>query len=200
MKREIEVQSKLVHPNIMPIVDWDIRDYRWYVMPLGSSVMADLVRPLSFTNLREIIDSVTAALEFAHAGGNPHRDVKPANVIKLVDETNGSRWVLSDWGLTRRAPGTTTSRLTKTGQLLGTEGFAPPEAYKDAHNVGALGDIYSLGQLVAWAAGHEPIPNISATAMEPWRSFVERLTQQSPLDRPQTMAEVRLLLADIHEP
>lgn len=194
MRREIEIQSALQHPNIMPILDWDQLHHSWYVMPLGKRTMAELERPIENTLLHRIVGAVLAALEFAHAAGHPHRDVKPQNVIELDDGSEGARWVLADWGLTRRAPGNTTAEWTETGQLLGSAGFAPPEAYVDAHKVGAPGDVYALGQLIAWALGVDPVPNMSPAVDGPWRSAVELMTVQDARRRAQTVAEVRSLL------
>jgi hypothetical protein len=199
MRREIEVQSSLRHPNIMPILDWDRAHYSWYVMPRGNRTMYELVRPIEQTLLLRILDSVAEALNAAHAAGHPHRDVKPQNVIELADGAGEARWVLADWGLTRRAVGMTTTELTETGQLLGSAGFAPPEAYRDAHNVGVPGDVYALGQLIAWATGVDPVPNVSPTVSEPWQQIVERMTRQDASQRPQSMAEVRQLLTAIHD-
>jgi protein kinase-like protein/Mrr restriction endonuclease-like protein len=197
MRREIEIQSALQHVNIMPIVDWDRTEFSWYVMPRGRRTMAELPRPIDPTLLFRIVKSVVSALEFAHAAGHPHRDVKPQNVIELDDDDGDTRWVLADWGLTRRAQGTTTAKWTKTGQLLGSEGFAPPEAYRDAHSIGIPGDVYALGQLIAWAVGVEPIPNVSSTVPGPWQQVVSSMTQQDPQGRPQSMAEVRRALAEV---
>jgi serine/threonine-protein kinase len=199
MRREIEVQSALQHPHVMPILDWDTDGFSWYVMPKGKRTMSDLTRPIETTLLLQIVDSVLAALDVSHSAGHPHRDVKPPNVIELEDELDQARWVLADWGLTRRAPGATTARPTKTGEFLGSEGFAPPEAYRNAHNVGIPGDIYALGQLIAWATGVEPIPNVSPTVVGPWQHVVELMTQQEPSRRLQSIAEVRELLSGIRE-
>jgi hypothetical protein len=197
MRREIEVQSALPHPHIMPILDWDRADYSWYVMPRGKRTMYDLARPIESTLLLRIVGSVAAALDAAHSVGHPHRDVKPQNVIELDDGVSEARWVLADWGLTRRAPGMTTAELTETGQLLGSAGFAPPEAYRDAHNVGVAGDVYALGQLIAWAIGVDPVPNVSPTVPGPWQQSVELMTQQEASQRPQSIGEVRQLLSDL---
>jgi serine/threonine protein kinase len=164
-------------------------------MPKGKRAMSELARPIEPSLLFGIVCSVVDALEVSHGFGHPHRDVKPQNVIEFDGGVGDARWVLADWGLTRRAPGMTTAEWTTTGQFLGSEGFAPPEAYRDAHNVGAPGDVYALGQLVAWAVGVDPLPNVSPTVMGPWRPIVDAMTQQEPSLRPQSMEEVRRLLA-----
>ncbi len=197
MRREIQVQSSLQHRHVMPILDWDTDRFSWYVMPKGKRTMADLPRPIDTAQLLQVLDAVMAALEASHSAGNPHRDVKPPNVIEVEDEEGELRWVLADWGLTRRASGATTARHTKTGEFLGSEGFAPPEAYRNAHDVGIPGDIYALGQLIAWATGVDPVPNVSPTVQGPWQRVVELATQEDPDKRLRSIAEVRELLSAI---
>jgi serine/threonine protein kinase len=197
MKREIEIQLNLEHSHIMPIVDWDTTDFSWYVMPRGARAMSDIPRPLPVELICLIAKSVALALDCAHTAGHPHRDVKPHNIIELVSEDGTSRWMLADWGLTRRAPGETTAKETKTGHLLGSEGFAPPEAYRDAHNVGPPGDIYALGQVIAWSTGFDPVPFLSPKLGPPWGDAVTLLTQQEASDRPKTITEVLHLIAAI---
>ena len=197
MRREIQVQTQVVHDNIMPIIDWDVVSYTWYVMPRGRTSLSALPRPLTSSVICHVVHSILAALEAAHAVGQPHRDIKPQNIIELDDGKGPARWVLADWGLTRPALGKTSLPLTKTGQFIGTEGFAPPEAYQGAHAVGLVGDVYSLGQLVAWTLGVDPIPNRSPSISGTWKGFVERTTQQEPSKRPQTVAEVAALLREV---
>lgn len=196
MKREINVLAAMDCDATMPIVDWDSDKFTWYVMPKGRRSMAELPRPLCKEMLARILRAVITALAAAHGKGQPHRDVKPGNVIELIDESGQPRWVLGDWGLTRRPLGETTTPLTKTEHILGTDGFAPPEAYQQAHLVDAAGDIYSLGQLIAWATGADPVPNVPAVAAEPWTSIVERMNQLAPDDRVQTIGEVHELLEE----
>lgn len=196
MRREIQVQCSLSHVNVMPILDWDVVEFSWYVMPRGLRTMSDITTPMESELLCTILRSVAAALEHSHSEGYPHRDVKPHNVIELPDGEGRSRWVLADWGLTRRALGETTAALTKSG-ALGTEGYAPPESYQDAHQFGAPGDIYSLGQVIAWANGVEPIPNLSPRVAAPWSRLTEPMTKQAPGERPQTIVEVLSLFDGI---
>ena len=141
-------------------------------------------------------NAVAAGLEFAHATGHPHRDVKPHNVIE-VEEGGGKRWVVADWGLTRRPLGETATPLTKTGQMVGTDGFAPPEAYRDGHLYGEPGDVFALGQVIAWACGVTPVPNVVGSAPEPWRELVEGMTKLDISERIQTFVDVRRLLRDV---
>jgi tetratricopeptide (TPR) repeat protein len=79
------------------------------------------------------------ALEYAHALGVVHRDVKPANL--MVDAT-GRLWV-TDFGLARTAAD---SGLTLTGDLVGTLRYMSPEqALAQRVVIDHRTDVYSLG-------------------------------------------------------
>jgi len=95
-------------------------------------------RPLNFEQIGDIIAQVAEGLDFAHAKGIVHRDVKPANVILL----EGMRAKITDFGIAKIASGV--SNLTTTGQFLGTPNYMAPEQIKGAP-VDGRSDIFSLG-------------------------------------------------------
>jgi serine/threonine protein kinase/tetratricopeptide (TPR) repeat protein len=95
-------------------------------------------RALSFEQIGEIIAQVAEALDFAHAKGIVHRDVKPANIILL----EGLRAKITDFGIAKIASGV--ANLTTTGQFLGTPNYMAPEQVKGAPVDGRT-DIFSLG-------------------------------------------------------
>ena len=95
-------------------------------------------RALTFEQIGDIIAQVAEALDFAHAKGIVHRDVKPANII-LVD---GHRAKITDFGIAKIASGA--ANLTTTGQFLGTPNYMAPEQVKGAPVDGRT-DIFALG-------------------------------------------------------
>ncbi len=89
------------------------------------------------TSVRISID-VLRALEYAHSRGVIHRDMKPSNV--LVRAQDGSATVM-DFGIAKM---TTSTRLTATGQTMGTVRYMSPEQVR-GQEVDLRTDIYSLG-------------------------------------------------------
>jgi serine/threonine protein kinase len=81
---------------------------------------------------------VLKALEYAHSRGVIHRDMKPSNV--LVREDDGSATVM-DFGIAKM---TTSTKLTATGQTMGTVRYMSPEQVRGLP-VDERTDIYSLG-------------------------------------------------------
>jgi hypothetical protein len=89
------------------------------------------------TSCRICVD-VLRALEYAHGRGVVHRDMKPSNV--LVRSHDGSATVM-DFGIAKM---TTSTRLTATGQTMGTVRYMSPEQVR-GQEVDHKTDIYSLG-------------------------------------------------------
>jgi serine/threonine protein kinase len=89
------------------------------------------------TSCRIAID-VLRALEYAHTSGVIHRDMKPSNV--LVRARDGLATVM-DFGIAKM---TTSTRLTATGQTMGTVRYMSPEQVR-GQEVDLRTDLYSLG-------------------------------------------------------
>ncbi|GMV06184.1 MAG: hypothetical protein AMXMBFR53_24600 [Gemmatimonadota bacterium] len=91
----------------------------------------------------QTLAEVASALETAHAKGIVHRDVRPGNV--LWDEER-SVCRLTDFGIAAVVShtGPETTRLTKTGQLLGDPRYLSPEQLLD-QDLTELADIYMFG-------------------------------------------------------
>ena len=92
------------------------------------------------TSAIEIARSVCKGLEFAHAKGIIHRDIKPGNVWLSADGTAK----VGDFGL---AVAVDLSRLTQVGMMVGTVSYMPPEQAMGG-KVTAKADLYSLGAML----------------------------------------------------
>jgi serine/threonine-protein kinase len=103
--------------------------------------MAQRIRAFGHLDEREVVRElrdVASALDYAHAHGVIHRDVKAENI--LVERSTG-RALVTDFGIARLAEA---APLTATGQVLGTVYYLSPEQVA-GEAVDARSDIYSLG-------------------------------------------------------
>ena len=93
--------------------------------------------PLEPARAARIIGQVAEALHAAHEIGLIHRDIKPSNI--LLDDRDFA--YLIDFGIARAADDT---RMTKTGNTIGTFAYIAPERLDGRGEEDARVDIYSL--------------------------------------------------------
>src|SRR5512140_2422770 len=88
-QREARVVAKLEHPNIVPIYDYAEHENGPYLVMKfieGDTLKARIQRgPLTPGEVTNVMESVGAALSYAHRQGILHRDIKPSNVIITSD-------------------------------------------------------------------------------------------------------------------
>jgi ABC-type transport system substrate-binding protein len=146
-QREAQLVAQMDHPAIVSIYDFGRHEGSLYfLMPLvqGTNLRAFLRQDSSLGDVLEIGIQVAEALEYSHARGVVHRDIKPENVMVSREEGGGVRVRVMDFGLAR---GSTESRLTKTGTLVGTLSYLSPEQVA-AREVDGRSDVYALGTLL----------------------------------------------------
>ncbi|MBP1134614.1 serine/threonine protein kinase [Arthrobacter sp. PvP023] len=188
--REVEAMRVAAGPSVMPVLEADV-DGDWYTMPLATRELTKASASLSVEAREELacetVRVVADALREFHRRGQVHRDLKPQNILWLDDDGEG-RWVVSDFGIARNTPGSTTSQLTQAGGLLGTTGWAAPELHLDAHMATSAADVYSLGAIVAWILTGS-FPSISSVPRPAgrFRSVVVRATRTEPTRRYSTI-------------
>lgn len=152
--REARLVATLDHPHVLPVWDCgETGDRPWIVMPLvPGGTLTRLLEdgPIEPARAAEMLAPLAEALDAAHAAGILHRDVKPANVLVAAD----GRLLLADFGIARLAEATT--RLTRTGTVVGTPLYMAPEVAVGGA-AGPESDRYSLGVLLyEMVAGRPP--------------------------------------------
>jgi serine/threonine-protein kinase len=141
-QREAKMAGRLQHPNIVTIYDvGEIRGTYYIAMQfLDGQTLQQIIAngvALPLDETKAIVAQVADALDYAHSQGVVHRDIKPTNIMVGRD----GRVTLTDFGIARAAED---SRLTGTGQMIGTPHYMAPEQVQ----VGAADrrtDVYALG-------------------------------------------------------
>ena len=160
-RQEALALSKLNHPHIATIFDFDTQDDMDFLVMeyvAGQSLEAILKEgPLPESEVIQVAKQVLEALEEAHENGVIHRDLKPGNIVMTV---KGKAKVL-DFGLAKLLSKTSetmgpAANLTQTGHTVGTVPYMAPEQLQGA-DADTRSDIYSVGVvLYEMATGRRP--------------------------------------------
>ena len=143
--REARISAGLSHPNILTVHDVgesdDHRPFLAISLVDGESLEQVIAQSgrLPLAEAARILGQLAAALDYLHAAGLIHRDVKPSNV--LVEESG--RVLLSDFGIAYAREST---RYTATGMLLGTPRYMAPEQMR-GEEPSPQTDVYAMGVL-----------------------------------------------------
>jgi serine/threonine protein kinase len=143
---EAKALAQLDHPNIVHLYNFGqengsfVLAMQFVVGKTWERMIVESGRLPWAATIRIAID-VLRALEYAHGRGIIHRDMKPSNV--LVRDLDGAATVM-DFGIAKM---TTSSRLTATGQTMGTVRYMSPEQVR-GQEVDPTTDLYSLGATI----------------------------------------------------
>lgn len=142
--REAQAIASLSHPNIVSLYSVEEHEGRpfivmEYVKGLSLAELLEQEGRLTLERVRELLRPLASALDYAHARGVVHRDIKPGNI--LVENETG-RPVLMDFGIARIAAMT---QVTATGGMVGTLDYIAPEQIQATGEVDQRADVYSLG-------------------------------------------------------
>jgi len=161
---EVNVMSRLSHPNIVSAVDADpVAQPCFYSMEFvdGTDLgkLVDEGGPLSLPRACDYVRQAALGLQHAHERGVVHRDIKPANLLLMP---NGVVKVL-DMGLARLewvCKGSYNGTPEDTANLvMGTPDFIAPEQATCPEKTDTRADIYSLGcTLYFLLSGKPPFP------------------------------------------
>lgn len=207
--REARVASELRDPGLVDVYEVGVAGDEVYLfMELADGTLEDLFDEEDPTRALELLADAGGGLAALHAAGLVHRDVKPANVLRV-----GDRGKLADLGLVR---GPDLPTLTATGVILGTPDYLAPEQAR-GERPGPASDIFAYaavayrilarrrvypgddpGAVVMAAARGERSPLEAAGLPEgPGRQLLEAALSIAPADRPGDVVEVAAALRQL---
>jgi len=161
--REARAAGQLQHPHIVALRDsGETQGLAYIAMEyLAGYDLSSVARPghlLPVDQVLAIGQAVAQALDYAHMHHVIHRDIKPANL--LFDTQHGVVKV-ADFGIARITDG----QKTRTGLVLGTPSFMPPEQLLGKALDGRA-DLYALGvTLFQLLTGELPLRGASMAAL-----------------------------------
>ena len=207
--KEVEVIAHLQHPQIIPVYDFGEHDDQIYIVMayIRGGTLADRIdhapNGLSEREIIRLFDLICEGLDYAHAKGVVHRDLKPNNI--LMDENNNP--YIADFGLAKLTEGKI--ELTHT-MMTGTAAYMAPEIAQSGKST-KRADIYALGIILfemltgklpfqgetpykmLSAHIHQPVPNIhkfKPELPEAIQAVIDKVLAKDPVNRFATPREL----------
>jgi serine/threonine-protein kinase len=166
--REAQAAGRINHPNVVDVYDVGQHEDSFFLV-------MELLRGEPLTNalsrrelsVREVLDILLRAMRgvsAAHRQGVVHRDLKPDNIFLAYDDDGGGREPkVLDFGISKVSnEGQINPRLTRTGAVVGTPYYMPPEQIRGSDNLDRRADIYAFG-VILYEALTGQVPFIADT-------------------------------------
>ena len=209
---EGKVLARLRNPNLVRVFDLNFDEATgtpYFVMDL---VLSEDGNPHTLSDIKtaeldedcilQWFKELAAAVDYIHAQGVVHRDIKLGNVLL----STGKHVVLSDFGVSHlfsdrlrtdvNAVKTMVSEVCTCNRLvMGTQGYIAPEIVRGEAATPAA-DSYSLGVLFVylltgiWYEPGSKVFKLLETLEYRWNDVLPRLLAENPLDRPTNLTEL----------
>jgi len=160
-KREAKVLGSIRNPNVVKLIERGNHEGHPYLVLefMEGGSLRELMDKSGKLSSEEAAWVLVQAVRGLRASHTVHRDLKPENLLvgrgltgrssELVvgDDRKGALIKVADFGLAKHRDPTAT-RLTNTGQVMGTPVYMSPEQCRNTRTVGFRSDIYSLGVIL----------------------------------------------------
>src|SRR5881398_4110107 len=196
LREEARVAASVNHPNVIQVFSSGTDHGQFYVVMelVDHGTLDDLIEKRNWLSEEQVLESgiqVAKGLRAAYRQGLIHRDVKPANIL-FVDEQTAK---ISDFGLA----GAATQGLETEGVIWGTPYYVAPERLNNEPE-DFRSDIYSLGATLFHAvAGRPPFDRetTSASDLRALKNNPLKLKDVAPdISRPTANAIARMIAPD----
>jgi HAMP domain-containing protein len=164
--REARAAGGLSHPNIVTVHDVGEIEGRPYMAMelLDGDALSDVMesgKPLPVRDVVVMGVQLARALDYAHAHGIVHRDIKPGNIVRL----KGTQTIkVTDFGIAHMES-TSSEQRTRVGDVLGTPQYMSPEQTQ-GDKLDGRSDLFSVGiVLYQMLTGQRPFLGDSLVAL-----------------------------------
>src|SRR5881398_3760442 len=188
LQEEARVAASVNDPNVIQVFSSGTDHGHFYVVMelVDHGSLDDLIEQRNRLPEKQVLESgiqVAKGLRAAHRQGLIHRDVKPANIL-FVDEQTAK---ISDFGLA----GAATQKSETREEIWGTPEYVAPERLNNAPE-DFRSDIYSLGATLFHAIAGKPAIEASTNSAT---ALLE--SKQRPLDLQATAPDVSAATAKV---
>ncbi len=166
-EREVQVTSRLTHPNTVAIYDYGrthdgVFYYAMeYLDGIDLETLVETHGPLPAARVRHFLSQVAGALAEAHHTSLIHRDIKPSNLMVCERGLTPDFIKVLDFGLARaiESSGAELSQggVTHAGQITGTPLYMSPEQIQTPESVDGRSDLYALGAVGYFLLTGKPV-------------------------------------------
>jgi serine/threonine-protein kinase len=161
---EARAAGRLSHPGIVTIFDVgeDPETHSPYIVMeyvAGQPLSKFITAPSKIPSRRALryAQQLAEALDYAHAQGVVHRDMKPANILIGKD----AHAKITDFGIAKM----NMANITHAGHVVGTPAYMSPEQL-EGEKVDGRSDLFSLGVILyTMLTGHRPFQGNSAATV-----------------------------------
>ena len=220
--REAQAASALNHPNIITVYEAGSEGTTDFIVMervVGRTLRQTIGdHGLPARTAIQYASQIAAALAAAHEAGIVHRDLKPTNVMV----TDRGLIKVLDFGLAKHSAmspsdNAAETSLTLPGHIVGTVSYMSPEQVQ-GKNVDSRSDIFSFGSVfyemltgrraferlsgietMSAILDKEPAPlkELAPAISSGIQRVVQKCLEKNPLDRWQSMFDVKLILDDL---
>jgi len=153
-RREAELARKLVHPNTVRLLDFDLEarpaPFIVYELLVGEPLQRSIKHGGAMPEARvaKLAVQVLKSLMEAHAAGTVHRDIKPGNIFICTYAGEADFVKVLDFGIAKSTEPGGDIALTAAGMLVGTPRYMPPEQIRGVQPNPNM-DLYAVGMMMA---------------------------------------------------
>ena len=202
-EREVVIAKELNHQNTIRLYDYGVHENMMYLVMeyLEGQELQEIINegPMAVERVLRLSRQMLDGLAEAHAIDVVHRDLKPGNIFICEDRRGRELVKILDFGIAKSL-GDAQQGITKTGQVVGTAPYLPPELYMSSDVTKAC-DVYSCGlimlemlcarrvidvnSLVEAMSQHIHMPIVvpDSLANSPLKEVIERATAKDPQQR-----------------